>query len=161
LSDSEALWIAIASAVVSLAGAAIAGHSATSAHSQAEAARRQNEISLHSHRLEIYEAFLKLRHEVNGGIEITRQVLFEYWRRAKMAEFYFSPAVHQALDVVVKDALKIRQLGEDISNPGFLSEEEQKKRRLERHERMMLLANTLDTIDRDLRSALRVVATEA
>lgn len=158
LSDSQALWIALAGAVVSVAGAVIAGHAATSARSQAEAARRQNEISLHSHRLAIYEAFLKLRHEVNGGVEITGQVLFEYWRHAKMAEFYFPQSVHQALDTVVKDALKIRQVAEDISNPGFLSEEEVKKRRLERHERMMLLANSLDTIDRDLRSALRVVA---
>lgn len=125
-------WLTVAVAVATILAAYFAARSARHAHKQAIAAqdavaeaqkqgalnkaqlvelRRQSDISLHTHRLDIYKALLEYRFEIKAkASSFSREKLWAYYAQARLAEFYFDPEISTALNSAIDQGLQLQTL---------------------------------------------------
>ena len=175
-------WLTVAVAVATILAAYFAARSARHAHKQAIAAqdavaeaqkqgalnkaqlvelRRQSDISLHTHRLDIYKALLEYRFEIKAkASSFSREKLWAYYAQARLAEFYFDPEISTALNSAIDQGLQLQTLSDRIKDPQGADRDEITKWRKESSDLYRVLddtLDTLDTLDADLRRALRLL----
>lgn len=172
-------WLTIAVAVSTILAAYFAARSARHAYAQAVAAqsavaeaqrqgalnkaqlaelKRQSDISLHSHRLDIYKAFVEFRFELKArASSFGREKLWAYYAQARLAEFYFDTEIATALNSAIDQSLRLQTLGDRIKDPQGADLAEIATWRKESNDVFGVLDETLDTLDADLRKALRLL----
>jgi hypothetical protein len=172
-------WLSIAVAVATILAAYFAARSAHHAGTQASAAKvavkeaqqqgalnkaqlielkRQSDISLHAHRLDIYKAFLDFRFELKARSHgFNREKLWSYWAQARLAEFYFDLGISTALGTTVDQGIELQSLGDQIADPQGAPQEEIMSWREESYRIRTELDQAFDALDSDLRNALRLL----
>ena len=160
-----ARWSAIAARrQAEAAEAALRETRAQTSLSQAalQAARTQNEISVHGHRLDAYKAMLALRSEVKAKTsEFSPKVIWELWQHAELAEFYFPSQVSQALGSAVSLALDLLLVTQDLKDSEAMPPEERRGQRERRNKLHAQLSDCLERINEEMRATLRLVKGEA
>nr|WP_315429023.1 hypothetical protein [uncultured Albidiferax sp.] len=120
--------------LATLLGAVYAGRSATEAKRQARAAdeslratevqartasealresTRQNLISLHAYRLEIYKSFVRVRRELGIGGTLRKEEVRALWEHALVADLYFSESTTDRLRTFVDTLLSTFDISRD------------------------------------------------
>ena len=131
------------------------------AHAALQEARTQNELGIHAHRLDAYKAMLAFRSQVNAKAEnFSRESVWGLWEHARLAEFYFPANVSSAMSAAVELAIKIQISVERISDSGSYTREELNSLRDKRDADYLQLADSLDKLNDDMRSVLRLVKHE-
>lgn len=171
--------IAIAGAVIATASAVFSRMSAKAAQVQAkamsnelnearkqtalardalDAVRVQNDISLHTHRLEIYRALLVFQQEIIGkGRRFDRSRIFDLWAHVKISEFYFSQETASGLEKVIDLAISLTedlddQFQEVAPHTDLISPKVN-----EILKRKRALQSAIDQVNSAMRNELRVV----
>lgn len=173
-------WIAAGASIAAIVGAVLAASSARSARTQANAAKealrearsqtslsraelleikRQSEIALHSHRLETYKAFLEFRFELKArAANFKREALWAFWAQARLSEFYFSTTIAMALNSTVDQAMELQKYADRIKDPQGAQDAEVQEWRQTSNRIFAALDYLLDTLDMDIKQALKVTA---
>ena len=171
-------WLEIGGALAAIGSAIYAGCSANSARRQAKAAeatlresskqstliktelaemRLQNDISLHSPRLEVYRVFTDLRFELKARTwNFDRNKLSAYYAQVQLAEFYFPLQISTALSSTIDKILYLRHLADNVSDPQGADSDELKNTRDSRNALYTEIDNTFDTLDTDIKKVLRL-----
>lgn len=171
-------WLTIAAAAATAISAVIAYFSACSAKRQAKAAedtlqqtrtqstlikaelaemRLQNDISLHSPRLEVYRVFTDLRFELKARTwNFDRNKLSAYYAQVQLAEFYFPLQISTALSSTIDKILNLKHLADNVSDPQGADSDELKNTRDSRNALYTEIDNTFDTLDADIKKVLRL-----
>ena len=85
-----------------------------SAKSSAQAASRQNEISLHQKRLKIYQGVSKYGLKlIVHGLSVTETDIWTFDDWVQLSEFYFCKKVFKRLDPLPKKSLEMLGLNQD------------------------------------------------
>ena len=123
--------------------------------------KRQSDISLHSHRLDIYKAFVEFRFEIKArASSFNREKLWLYYAQASLAEFYFDTGISKALNSAVDQGLQLKTLGDQIKDPQGANPEQISNWWSESQGVFTKLDDMLNALDADLRTALRLLPPE-
>ena len=91
-------------------------------------ARRQNNISGHSHRIDAYRAFLAFRRKVSAtGVGFGREVIWSLWEHVEVADFYFSKETVNQLSQLIDAAFANQSSHDELKNTTDFNPGAQKK----------------------------------
>ena len=100
--------------VIAIGSAFVAGLAALYARWAAIAARRQNEIALHSERLRVYRGVVDYGCKLAGkGPSIQENDVWSFDEWVQLSEFYFNRAIFERLDSVFKISLQLLGLNDE------------------------------------------------
>jgi hypothetical protein len=183
LSPSMASWFGTSANVATTIGAAIAICAAYYSQRQARAAdaalvevrkqsaltkaqlqelRRQTEISLHPNRLAIYKSLIQFRYFFNvKASAIPKEALWAYWENVQLAEIYFAGPISTAMQTTFDQARELQMLMEDIKNPDVYDSTQLPGQRSRRELLQTQIGSALETLDHDIKVALKLVSVDA
>jgi len=120
--------------------------------------KRQSDIALHAHRLEIYRVFLDFRFDLKAHVaQFSREKLWAYLAQVRLAEFYFSENIAMALSKTVDQALELQKFGDWIKDPQGADSVEIQQWKGKSREIFGVLDDALDILDTDIKTALRLM----
>lgn len=124
-------------------------------------AQSQNRIALHHHQLEAYKAVLQFKSRlVGGGIHFKEDAVWPLWEHARLAEFYFPPAVAQPMTSLVDEALEI-QASRSLWAEGIDTPPGQRGALVNAsYERFKNLHDIIKKLESDMRAELKLVRPE-
>ena len=94
--------------LVAICGALVACLSALYARWAVKEAKRQNEISIHTERLNVYKGVNSFSSKLaQNGPTIAESNVWVFLEWVQLSEFYFSKAIHQRLDAAFKKSLEM------------------------------------------------------
>lgn len=100
--------------IIAIGSAVVAGLSAWYARSTVQAAKQQNEISIHSERLRIHNGVVSFGSRLAArGPSITESDVWAFNEWAQLSEFYFNKATYQRLRAAFIQALDMLAKNDD------------------------------------------------
>ena len=167
---------------VAILSAMFASRSATSARRQAEAAesalkesraqsaitraalaaaKAQNSISMHGHRLEAYKSLLSFSSQLNaGGVHFNRNFTWALWEHAQLAEFYFSTEVATSLKSIVDLSMQLQISRERWSEESGVESSARPALVQASHDQHRRILEAVAVTDQQMRKELRLVQRE-
>jgi len=96
------------SEIIAIGSAFVAGLAALYARWAALAARRQNEIALHSERLRVYRGVVAYGCKFAAqGPTLKKNDVWSFDEWVQLSEFYFNKDIFEKLDCVFKESLRL------------------------------------------------------
>lgn len=143
--------------LIALGSAFFAGFSALYARRAISESKYQNEISLHSNRLEIYKGVNNFGSKLTAyGPAIQESVAWDFHQWVQLSEFYFDSSIHQRLDQAFVDALKLLAKNDEwqlARDEGNLSAKDINEQRYKIHK---LLRDECLSISNEMKKCLRL-----